>query len=209
VTARLPRAVLALTAILLIVATVLTLDRHASRVVGTNGVSPAVFALSVPAGERACQPILPVPSRASKVRMTLGAYHRSGARVQLELPGAPGSASVPVREGINELPAPPGGLSGRELCIVNVGRGRVALAGAVTGRSAGATVGDRRVDGVFSALYLSADSQTWRERVGGVLDRVGYAKGLPGGSWTGALLVAMLVLTLGGALASGWRYLRS
>jgi hypothetical protein len=208
VTAVVPRAVLALTAVILVAATVLTLGRHGSHIVGWNGVPPLVFALSVPTGERVCQPIPPAPEPATRIRMTLGAYGRTGARIRAESPAGARGAPVAVRDGVIEVPAPPALSFERQLCVANVGDGRVALAGVTVPRRSGATIGRRHTRGVFSAVYLGREATTWQDRAGSILARVGYAKGLPGGAATGVVLIALLVIALGGALLSCWKLLR-
>ncbi len=56
--------------------------------------------------------------------------------------------------------------------------------------------------------YLKDRAPTWADQAGTLLARVGYAKGPAGGAATGALLLLLLVATLGGALTLSWRALR-
>jgi hypothetical protein len=205
-----PRAVLALAAVLLVAGTAFTLHRNASRIVGTNGVVPATFALSVPVGERACQRVLGVPARARAVRLTVGVYGRPGARIRAEFSGRARGPAIAARDGVVEMPLPRGGTGATtKFCVVNVGAGRVALAGALVPPSSGAVVGRRQVHGVFALAYLDARPQRWADRVGAIVARVGYANGVPGGALTGPILIALLIAALGGALAACWRQLRA
>jgi hypothetical protein len=206
VSAVLPRVVLAAAAVALVVAVVVTLQRDSSRVLGYNGVPPATFAVSVPPGEEACQGMPPAPPATRAIRMTVGVNGDARARLRASVDGDGGTA-VAVRDGRAELPIA-GAANTQRLCVANEGGRRVELAGVTTAPAAAARVDDAPAGGVIAVQYLAGSARTWGERTGNVLARVGYAKGMVGGGATGALLIALLVLTVGGALALSWRYLR-
>ena len=204
----LPRAVLAAAAVLVVVATALTLLRDTSRVLGTNGIPANAFVVSIPAGERACQSVPPAPPATRAIRMTVGVYSDPRARLRADVPDAAGGRAVAARDGKQELPLTDATRATR-ICIANLGGGRVELAGTASAPAGAALVGSKAARGVFGFEYLRGTQVSWGDRLGDVFTRVGYAKGMPGGSATGALLLVLLVLTLGGTLALSWRTLRA
>jgi len=207
VTRYLPRAVLAAFAVLVAIAIVLTLVRHSTRVVGTNGVSPAEFVVTVPAGERACQAMAPAPRATRAIVMTVGVYGDQRARLRADAGTATNGRVVAARDGQLELPLA-GAERAKRLCVTNVGSRRVELAGTATPPEHAAVVDERPAQGVFGVTFVRASAPTWAERLDEVLARVGYAKGMTGGSATGGFLIALLALTLAGALTIAWRTLR-
>jgi hypothetical protein len=202
----LPRAVLAAAAVLLVVATVVTLLRDTSRVLGSNGVPANAFVVSIPAGETACQGMPPAPPATRAIRMTIGVYGDPRARLRADVAAAGNGRTVAARDGKQELPLSDA-TNATRVCIANLGGGRVELAGTASPPAGAAVIGTKPADGVFGFEYLRGTEVSWGERLGDVLARAGYAKGL-GGSATGALLLVLLVLTLGGTLVVSWRTLR-
>jgi hypothetical protein len=203
----LPRAVLAAAAVLLVVATALTLLRDTSRVLGTNGVPPNAFVVSIPAGEQACQGVPPAPPATRAIRMTVGVYGDPRARLRADLADAGRGKPVSAHDGKQELPLSDATHATR-VCIANLGAKRVELAGTASAPAGAAMVGTKPAVGVFGFEYLRGTEISWGDRLGDVLTRAGYAKGM-GGSATGALLLVLLVLTLGGALVLSWRTLQA
>jgi hypothetical protein len=200
------RSVLAMTAVALVAAAALTLHRQASRVIGYNGVPPSGFAVVVPVNARVCQDTVSLPERANLIRVTAATFGRRGGRVGVETSNGRGATRRLVAEGLVDLPLPAARSSG--VCIANRGTVRVALAGVTTRPSEGARIGARSVRGVVSIEYVTVRSETWGDRTDAILDRVGFAKGLPGGSATGIVLIVLLVGALAGALATAWRAIR-
>ena len=198
---------LALTAIALLVATALTLQRKGSRIVGSNGVPPSASAVVVPPNARACQDAIRTPEQATSVRVTAATFGRRGGRVRLETPnGGRGPAARIAPNRVLDLRLPEARVA--RLCISNRGAVRVALAGIWTPREQGARIDGRAVPGAFSATYAIDRSETWGDRAGAIIDRVGFAKGLPGGSATGVVLIGLLLGALLGALVTSWRAMR-
>jgi hypothetical protein len=207
VTRLLPRAVLAAAGVLLVVVTIFTLQRDTTRILGTNGVARSAFVVSVRPDQRACETVAVAPAGTRAIRMTVGVYHDPRARLRADAGTDEGGRVVAARDGELELPLTDSANASR-ICITNLGTGRVELAGTATDPGSAATVDATPAEGVFGLLYLKGQAPDWRERVGNVLARVGYAKGLPGGAATGALALVLLIGTLGGALALSWRTLR-
>lgn len=203
----LPRAVLAVFVAFMVIATVLTLRRDTTRVLGSNSVPQAAWAVTVPPGERACQAVPPAPPTTRAIRMTVGVYGDQRARLRADAGYATDGRAVTPHDGEMELP-----LSGADhaarVCISNLGRGKVELSGLAVAAGTGATVGDEPTDGVFGMHFLRGPEQTWAERAGDVLARVGYAKTPGAGTATGVVLIALLIATLGGAVALAGRALR-
>jgi hypothetical protein len=203
------RLVLALVAVLIAAATVISLGRERSRILGSNSIGPSAFTIVLRSDDRACQGGT-VPSRgADEVRLTIGSFGRRNAEIRVDAPGV--GKGLPTRikhEGVVDIPLPAQAWRARSgLCIANVGRRRVAIAGGTVPRRSGAVLNRRAVKGVFSATYLGP-RRLWRDDATTMIARVGYVKGLPGGRWTGALALLSLVLCVTVAIGSCWRWLR-
>jgi hypothetical protein len=207
VTRLLARAVLAVTGVLLVIVTIVTLQRDTTRVLGTNGVARSAFVVTVRPDQRACETVSPAPSGTRAIRATVGVYSDPRARLRADAGAAEGGRVVAARDGELELPLTNAASAGR-ICITNLGDGPVELAGTATNPGSAATVDAKPAEGVFGVQYLRGPAPSWGERFDDVLARVGYAKGLPGGTATGVLALFLLVLTLGGTLALSWRTLR-
>ena len=171
-----PHAVIAVFGVMLVVATVLTLQRHTTRVIGSNGVAPAAFVVTVPSGASACQTVPPAPSATRAIRMTLGVYHDPSSRVRADAGTATSGRVVRGLDGVRELPLADAAGNAR-VCVTNVGPHKLELAGSAATPGSGATVDGRPAAGVFAVTFLQGPAGTWSDRVGDVLARVGYAKG--------------------------------
>jgi hypothetical protein len=204
----LPRVVLAAFAVLLVVATVATVLRHVTRVLGNNGIAQSAFVVTVPPGDAACQAIPAPPAGTEALRVTLGVYGDPRARLRVRIGRRTGTPAVSVRDGAQDLPAP-GAAGADRLCIENAGGRRVELAGVTAPPEGAATVEGKPAKGVFGVVYMSGPPDTWAERIDTLFARIGFAKGLPGGWATAPVLVLFLAAALGGALALSWKVLRS
>lgn len=200
------RLVVAVTGVAIVVAVVLTLRGERSHVVATNGISPVEFAVQLGGGEHVCDPTVAAPAGTDDVRLTIGTYGRPQVPVRIAVPGHGAGRTVRIAEGVVELPVPAGSDGAPGICVENLSRRRIALAGASS--APGLLVGDRPTGGVISIAYLDDDPGDWGDAAGTVLDQIGYAKGVPVSGAAGVIVVLLLVAALGGALASAWRFLR-
>lgn len=202
-----PRAVLAVAVLLLVIATVMTLGRDTTRVLGSNGVPRAEFATTVPPGQAACERVPSVPPATRAIRLTVGVYGDTRARLRADAGFKADGRVIHARDGELELPLADAGYADR-ICVANLGTGRVELAGFTTPAASAAVVGTTPAKGAFGVLYLRGPAATWGERTSDVLSRIGFSKGLPGGSGLGVLLVLLLLATVGGALTLTWKVTR-
>ena len=168
-----------------------------------SGVAPpAVFVEDVRAGGRACQAIPAVAEPARDAMLTLGTYERSVEQVELvALSGkrqVSSSGPVTVGNRVATLvlrPALQPSHGALELCLLNRGAGRVAVAGVAHPPPPGST----RPGRTLSIAVVSRDRGSPLARASLTLDRYSSSRA---GVFQGWVLILALLLFAAGAMAA-------
>jgi hypothetical protein len=199
------RVVLAVALALVGAGLVLALSQRGARMAGTSFVPVRTFAVTVPPGERACQPATYLAGDSDAAVLLAAAYGRPLPAVSVTFAdadgrlvargGAPGRASegdvaVPFERVVEHE------RYGLTACVRNRGDVRLALGGDVASPAAAARIGDEVTQGVVAFRYLRPGRESWWAIAGTVTRRFGLGKSALLGSWTLPLLVF--------ALAGAW-----
>jgi hypothetical protein len=177
-------------------------------VASTNGVPAGGYALKLAPQDRLCQPATAPPGAAS-FEVFAGTYGRPGVPLsaEVEVEGrrvANGRVAGGYDEGWIRVPLQPGaqlrrGVPRAEVCVTNVGRSPVAMAGAPAGAAALAKVGSGGAPVAVSMRWRRAD-EAWPAKTATILRRATFGKAdlgpwapvvLLGVVWAGALALVL------------------
>jgi hypothetical protein len=195
------RVVLAVALLLAFGAVVLDMSGSAPRGAGSNHVSPAVFAATVPPHGEVCEPVVPLPSDAARLQLLIGTYGHpvpalevryfdtAGAQV------AAGRLAAGAGEGLVTigLHQARGGAAATRACLRVRGSIKVVLggeAGPVTAVSE--VVNGVPQGGLISLVYLRSGSESWWQLLPTIARRFGLGKASFFGDWTLPLLALAL-----------------
>lgn len=162
------------------------------RLRGTNPVRPVAFVASIGPGQRLCQAPEIVPKGAGSLLVKAGAGRQPGPALLVTAqadgrqltygvipPGFPDGAVV-----LGRVKTTPRFSSGVTVCLRNLGRVPVALAGQPGPRAAAAVVGGRSQRGRIRLDWLSPDKRTWLQEASMIAGRIGHGKGDWWSGWT-------------------------
>jgi len=199
----LPRVALGLATLAVLVGLVVDLSGSAPRTAGSDHVSPAVFAATVPGGGTLCEPISPLPGDAARAQLLIGTYGRPVPNLRLrfldEAGRAVASGDLPAgaREGYvtvrlrRERRSP----AATRACVAVGGSTSVVFGGeAGSVGAASELVNGKQQSGRISILYLRAGKESWWQLLPTLSRRFGLGKAPLYGTWT---LAALAVLLLG------------
>jgi hypothetical protein len=191
-------------ALILGVVAVYALGMH-PMIAGSNQVAPLYVGPEVPKDAAHCQRLVRVPAKAKRVRVVAaGVQHPPGTlRVKI------GDASGPFDKGVKKqvypgtlaigLNRPTRSAHRAQICFVNRGRGRIALAGErkLITHDANSAVQTRRV---ASVVFIRPHKSTWLARRDLIADR--FDNSQPGGfgGWSLWLALALAAAAIGLAL---------
>ncbi|MEA2220482.1 MAG: hypothetical protein QOJ35_3108 [Solirubrobacteraceae bacterium] len=174
----------------------------ARRTVGSNGTGSEEFIAVVGPRQQLCQAHEDVPQHAGSVRMTIGTYGLPGPPLRTtvrrgheELLPA-GRLAAGWRQGLVEvrLGAPAAQrLADVTVCVADLSRQRLAVAGAPLGPSLRARVGGRLARGRVRIEYVDGTPRSAWSLAGTTVSRMTFGRGLWGGlaPWL-ALALALL-----------------
>lgn len=198
------RARLVLGVALLLAAGALALDMsgRAPRIAGTDHVSPAIFAATLPHGGTLCQSTMVLPSDAQRIELLIGTYGAPvpalSARFLAAGGGtlATGQLAAGAREGSVRIPLtyPHGASAVGTLCLRVGGTRRVVLGGETSAGAAAETVDGQFQPGRIDVVYLRPGRESWWQLLGALDERLGLGKASLFGDWT---LPAMALALLG------------
>jgi hypothetical protein len=189
---------------LAVVAGVLAIDMsgRAVRIADSNHTPEAAFVATAPGGATVCQPVPPPPPDAARARLLIGTYGRPlpdlavrfvslagavTARGELAGGGAQGHVEIPFRR-------VPGDALATSMCVQNLGRDKIAIAG--VGVPPGP--GSERIDGTpapgaISITLFRAGHESWWSLLGALDQRFTLGKAGLLGAWTFPLCALMLL----------------
>jgi hypothetical protein len=221
---RLRASLLGLAVALVLGVFILEMSGSAPRGAGSDHISPAVFAATVPGGGTVCQPIAPLPRDAAAAQLLIGTYGRPVPALRLRFTGtggvtvAQGALAAGAHEGtvtipIHRVPAGAGssaraggaaGAGAREagsFCLSLGGHGSFVLGGEGGGIGASSeTVNGVQQPGRVSLLYARAGSESWWQLLPTLDERFGLGKAGFFGDWTlpfaALLLLGVWVLVI-------------
>jgi Dolichyl-phosphate-mannose-protein mannosyltransferase len=195
------------------VVAVIVLSRSATRLAGTNGVANLQWVVELQPGQKACQTTVLLPKDSAGARVFVGTFGRPGPRLVVTVAT---SSGVIVRRGRltggyadsrwQVVPFRPTETSSRgdTLCISSAGS-RVALAGVADPNADNRSlllVGGRQ----FPADVSLQTVRPGRESLLGLVPTIFHRAALFRPSWVGAwtyyALFALLLLTIGAAVAA-------
>lgn len=195
------RVVLGVALLLVALGLVLDMSGRARRGAGSDHISPAVFAATVPGGGVLCQSGVPLPHEAASVQILIGTYGRpvpdlslsfldaSGAQV------ATGRIRAGAKQGVVTIPVTRvrGAAPSASACLRVGGTSRVALGGEGGPLNpTSETINGHQTPGRISLLYLRRGSESWWQLLPSLTHRFGLGKASFFGDWT--LPAAMLLL---------------
>lgn len=183
-------------------ALLLDMSGRAARTAGGNRVTPAIFAVAVPAGGVLCQPVLGVPSDAASVRMVIGTYgfpvpalsmrFINSAGAEVAFGGLPvGARQGPVTIPLAHVPR----ASGATRACLRIGTSAHIVVGGegVPPNPGTATVNGAQQAGQVTLVYTRAGRESWWELLGTLARRFGLGKAPFFGTWT-LPVIALLLL---------------
>jgi hypothetical protein len=183
---------------------------HNSRpgIVGSNGIRAAIFAGAIPPHGKACQGIGSASATVDGVQLVVGAEGKGPQPVRLEFAGdRVGPVLRSYADGVVTLRLPPGmDRPSGGVCVHNFGRLPLHVAGENAAAGRGAVVNGRPSSFYISFTLIAAAPPTWWSEASSIVSRVGLARAGAGSPATGALVIALLVLSLAGAVAATWRW---
>jgi hypothetical protein len=196
------RIVLAVALLFALSALVLDMFGSAPRTAGSNHVSPAVFAATVPAGGEVCEPVVPLSADVTRVQLLIGSFGRPVPALALRYLDATGSqvahAEIAAgrREGLVTLPLHQGRGAGSatRACLRLRGGSKIVLGGEGGPVSAATeTVNGRPQGGLVSLVYLRSGSESWWQLLPTLSRRFGLGKAALFGDWTLPVLALLLL----------------
>ncbi|HEX3141664.1 MAG TPA: hypothetical protein VHQ87_16530 [Rhizobacter sp.] len=183
-------------------AVVLDMSGSAPRTAGSNHISTAVFAATVPPHGELCEPVVAPPTDAARVQLLIGSFGQpvpalrlryldaAGAVVadsQLAAGGTEGVVTLPLRE--------KRGAAGATRVCLRVGSTKIVLGGEGGPASANSEiVNGIPQGGLVSLFYLRSGSESWWQLLPTLTRRFGLGKAPLFGDWT----LPVLVLALAG-----------
>jgi hypothetical protein len=184
---------------------VLDMSRSAPRGAGSDHVSIAVFAATVPGGGTVCQPIAPLPGDAAAAQVLIGTYGRPVPALDLHFTGtggttvATGTLAAGAREGtvtipIHRLATASAAREAGAFCLSVGGHSTVVLGG--EGGPVGASseyVNGTQQPGRVGLLYARAGSESWWQLLPVLDERFGLGKASVFGDWTFPAIALLLV----------------
>ena len=197
------RVALGLAALAVLAGLILDLSGSAPRSAGSDHVSPAVFAASVPGGGTLCQPISPLPGDAARAQLLIGTYGRPVPRLRVRFSDAAGSAvaggDLPAGAGEGYVTVPlhhePRALAATRACVAVGGSTNVVFGGEAGSLGAASElVNGKPQGGRISMLYLRAGKESWWQLLPTLSRRFGLGKAPLYGVWS---LPAAALLLLG------------
>jgi hypothetical protein len=198
------RARLVLGLALLLAAGALALDMsgRAPRLAGTDHVSPAIFAATLPHGGTLCQPAMTLPGDAQRIELLVGSYGAPVPALAVRFLGvggntiATGSLRAGAREGNVAVPLayPHGPSANGTLCLHVSGTAKMVLGGESFTGSVSELVDGKPQPGRIDVLYLRPGRESWWQLLGALDRRFGLGKASLFGDWT---LPAMALALLG------------
>lgn len=179
---------------------------HPART-GVNGIAPNAYVASLAPHQTFCEPAT-LPAGTSAVGLTVGTYGRPGPRLALTLSGTAGTVRGVLAEGYRDgaVRVPVGTVARRNggpLCVKNLGRSAVALAG-VPGVGPVSTI-----DGIQSSAAVELEYLRGTATGFGLGTTVARRVGLlHGGDWLLWVLVALMAAVAATAVAMAVRVTR-
>jgi hypothetical protein len=176
------------------------------RLLGSNRVPAAAFALRLGPGQSACQRAT-IPAGTGAVRVLALGAGRPTLALTVDGHFVTGARTGGDGWGTLRIPPPATTRTLATLCLRAAGSGPVTLAGQTRPAGANARDGQGRVLRAAARLeFTTAHPASWWSRLGDIFRRFGEGK--PGwvGGWT---LVLAALLLAGGLAAAGWALLRA
>lgn len=202
------RAVAAVTIAGIVAAFVWALSQPADAVVGGNQIRPVAFVVTLAPGQQACDALGTATAPADVLIVTIGTYSRPAQPVRLSVDGHSAPVLRRYTEGVVTIPLPPTARDGgAHACLRNLGTRRIALAGVPTGERRVSVAGHLQRAALSLELH-QGDPETWGDRAGDIMRRIGDAAGAPLGGATGWLVVLLFVAGSLGAVAVVARWAR-
>jgi hypothetical protein len=201
------RVVVALALLLVAGGFILDMSGRAPRTAGSDHVSPAVFAATVPGGGTVCQPASALPADAASVQLLIGTYGQPVPALSISFLGQGGQALgggslTGAHEGLVTIPLSARRAAGAStrVCLHVGGRHPVVIGG----ESGPLNPISEQVNGVqqsgrISLLYFRAGKESWWQLLGTLDTRFGVGKASFFGDWT---LPAAALLLLGAWVAT-------
>ncbi len=216
---RLRASLLGLAVALVLGVLVLEMSGSAPRGAGSDHISPAVFAATVPGGGTVCQPIAPLPRDAAAAQLLIGTYGHPVPALRLRFTGtggvtvAQGALAAGAHEGTVTIPihrvaagagagngAGAGGGAGAStgeagsFCLSLGGHGSFVLGGEGGGIGASSeAVNGVQQPGRVSLLYARAGSESWWQLLPTLDERFGLGKAGFFGDWTFPFMALLLL----------------
>jgi hypothetical protein len=183
-------------------ALVLEMSGRAPRQAGSDHISPAVFAATVPAGGLVCQPAPFLPDDAARAQILIGTYGRPAPALRLSFLDAAGArvASGQLAAGAHEgtlvipLSRVHGAPAAASVCLRVSGAAKVALGG--EGGPVNPTselVDNAAQPGRISLIYLRGGRESWWQLLPVLSERFGLGKAYFFGDWTLAFCALLLL----------------
>jgi hypothetical protein len=182
-------------------ALVLDMSGRAPRTAGSDHVSPAVFAATVPGGATMCQPAADLPGDAASVQILIGTYGRPLPGLRLSFVDATNSevaaGRVPAggREGAVTVPlTQTRRVSAATRACLRIGGSHQVVLGGEAGPVGPSSelIAGRQQAGKVSLLYFRQGKDSWWSLLPELTRRFGLGKASFFGTWT--LPVAALLL---------------
>jgi hypothetical protein len=195
------RVVLGVALLLVAAGLLLDMSGRAPRGAGSDHISPAIFAATVPGGGVVCQAGVPLPSDAARAQILIGTYGHPVPALTLSFldaggaPVATGRIPPGGREGTITIPLShvPGAAASASACLRVGGASSVTLGGEGGPLNpTSETVNGHAQPGRISLLYLRHGSESWWQLLPSLTHRFGLGKASFFGDWT--LPVAALLL---------------
>jgi hypothetical protein len=206
------RVVLAVALVLALGAVVVDMSGSAPRTAGSNHISAAVFAATVPPRGELCEPVLPPPSDAARVQLLIGTFGHPVPALDLRYLDASGTTVAHGHlvagavEGVVTLPLSQarGAGGATRACLRVQGSSKTALGGEGGPASSDSEIVDGVPQGgLVSLVYLRSGSESWWQ----LLPTLGHRFGLGKASFFGEWTLPVLVLALAGVWFGATRLL--
>ena len=203
-------AAVACIAVAVIAAVAWALHTGHSKAVGSNTIRPAAFTGTIPPGAQVCDAAGSSTLPFDGLQVTVGTDRAGPQPLRAQIAG---SAAGPVLRryadgvvtlGVGHQPR----FAGGRACVRNLGTKPVQIAGEQTDPGQGAFVGHSAADYHVSFILIDEHPPSWWSQAGAMVGRVGLGHAWPGdGSAAGALVIALLVLSLLGAIVVVLRWI--
>ena len=203
------RAALGVCGLGLVVALLVVFGQSQTQIASTDRVDNNAFVIGVPGGSRLCQDDEIVPSGTVALRMTIGTYGTPGPRFRftITVPRRRGggrrllaSAALPYgwKQGVVSIPIAPhvhGAYGNATVCMDNLGRTNVALAGSTV-------LGDYGFNDYLNGHYVLTEARidyllpgrpSWFDMIGTIAERMTLGKGSYVG-WAGWIAPLLLMI---------------